>query len=161
MPCRDTLFSTKGTPVSLLISEPKEPKFLTRFERVRSSLRRLQAREGLSWTLLALTSGILALTVADFVLELPWNVRAIGLGGAGIAVMAVLIARVAAPLRWWTRPRTAVEIERRFPSLGQRIRTVVQFAGLSEEGVHLEGVTPSLVDALSAETRDPGRAAPA
>ena len=40
--------------------------------------------------------------------------------------------RVVAPLRWWTKPRTAAEIESRFPQLGQRIRTVVQYAGLSD-----------------------------
>ncbi|MEJ7636484.1 MAG: hypothetical protein WKF75_00465 [Singulisphaera sp.] len=65
---------------------------------------------------------------------------------------AVLVSRVVMPLQWWTKPRTAAEIERRFPKLGQRVRTVVQYAGLSEERVHLEGVTPSLFDALEAET---------
>ncbi len=142
----------KGMPVSLLISEPKEPAFLLRFEHVRTSLRRIQLREGLSWTLLALATGVLMLTIADYVFELPRSARAIGLGALGMVVMAVLIGRVVAPLRWWTRPRTAVEIERRFPELGQRIRTVVQYAGLSQERVQLEGITPSLVDALSAET---------
>ena len=66
--------------------------------------------------------------------------------------LAVLWARVIAPLRWWTKPRTAAEIESRFPQLGQRIRTVVQYAGLPEERIHSEGVTPSLVDALEEET---------
>jgi len=56
------------------------------------------------------------------------------------------------PLRWWTKPRTAVEIESKFPQLGQRIRTVVQYAGLSDDLIHTEGVAPSLVDALERET---------
>ena len=56
------------------------------------------------------------------------------------------------PLRWWTKPRTAVEIESRFPQLGQRIRTVVQYGVLSEEGIHKEGAAPSLVDALEQDT---------
>ena len=51
------------------------------------------------------------------------------------------------PMRWWTRPRTAAEIEGRFPQLGQRIRTVVQYAVLDPEEIHSEGATPSLVDA--------------
>ena len=40
----------------------------------------------------------------------------------------------------------------RLPQLGQRIRTVVQFASLPEDLIHSEGVTPSLVAALSEET---------
>ena len=60
-----------------------------------------------------------------------WNVRAAGLAVAGAASLVVLLTRVVLPLRWWTRPRTAAEIEGRFPQLGQRIRTVVQYAGLA------------------------------
>ncbi|MEJ7636552.1 MAG: hypothetical protein WKF75_00820 [Singulisphaera sp.] len=55
-------------------------------------------------------------------------------------------------MRWWTKPRTAVEIEGRFPQLGQRIRTVVQYAGLEDEAIDSEGVTPGLVGALNEET---------
>ena len=66
--------------------------------------------------------------------------------------LAVLWGKVIAPFRWWTRPRTAVEIESRFPQLGQRIRTVVQYAELSLERIHSEGAAPSLVDALEQET---------
>ena len=40
------------------------------------------------------------------------------------------------------KPRTAIEIERRFPQLGQRIRTVVQYAGLKEEQIHIHGRGP-------------------
>ena len=75
--------------------------------------------------------------------------------------LAVLWGRVISPLRWWTKPRTAAEIESRFPQLGQRIRTVVQYAGLPDERIHSEGVTPSLVDALEERDRDPGASAAA
>ena len=80
-----------------------------------------------------------------------------GRAGAGLAVaavvsLAVLLARVVLPMRWWTRPRTAAEIEGRFPQLGQRIRTVVQYAVLDAEQIDSEGATPSLVDALEDET---------
>ena len=50
------------------------------------------------------------------------------------------------------RRRTAAEIEGRFPELGQRIRTVVQYAGLPDDRFYSEGVTPSLVTALEDET---------
>ena len=73
-----------------------------------------------------------------------------------LAVTAVTLGalwgRVVSPLRWWTKRRTAAEIESRFPKLGQRIRTVVQYAGLPDEQIHCEGVTPSLVAALEQET---------
>ena len=96
--------------------------------------------------------GLIALVAADYRLELPWNVRAAGLTGLSIVVLAVLATRVVSPLRWWTRPRTAAEIESRFPQLGQRIRTVVQYAGLPAERIDSEGVAPSLVGALEEET---------
>ncbi len=66
--------------------------------------------------------------------------------------LSVFAWRVVAPLWWWTKRRTAAEIESRFPTLGQRIRTVVQFVGLPDEQIELEGVTPNLVSALEAET---------
>jgi hypothetical protein len=138
--------------VSLLTTDPKQETFLDRFEQLRATLRRFQVRQGLGWTALAAALGLLALTAADYWFELPRPVRAAGLVAATAAALAVLVTRVVVPLRWWTKPRTAAEIERRFPGLGQRVRTVVQYGGLSEEMVRLEGVTPSLVDALEAET---------
>ena len=146
--------------MSLLTLEPKPQTFLDRFEQLRASLRRFQLWQGFGWTALAVTLGLLALVAADFRFEFPRIERIGGLAAAGIAVLAVFASRVAAPLRWWTTPRTAAEIERRFPILGQRIRTVVQYAGLSEELVHLEGVTPSLVDALQVETDNQARPLP-
>ena len=138
--------------MSLLISEPREQKFLARFENVWASLRRFQVRQGLAWTFLAAALGLAALAAADHRWELPRQVRAVGLAAASALTLAVLVARVVVPSRWWTKPRTAVEIERRFPALGQRIRTVVQFAGLPDELVESEGVTPALVGALEEET---------
>jgi len=138
--------------VSLLTTAPKEQTFLDRLEHLRGSLRRFQIRQGLAWTTFAAALGLIALVAADFRFELPWTARAIGLSAAAIMGFAVLFTRVVMPLQWWTKPRTAAEIERRFPKLGQRARTVVQYAGLSEERVHLEGVSPSLFDALEAET---------
>ncbi len=138
--------------MSLAISESQDVTFHTRFEHVWASLRRYQVRQGLGWSFLAAALGLAALAAADYRLEMPWNLRAAGLLAAVAVTMAVLWGRVIAPLRWWTKGRTAVEIEGRFPQLGQRIRTVVQFAGLPAEVIDSEGVTPSLVSALEAET---------
>jgi hypothetical protein len=138
--------------MSLATSEPLELKFLARFEHVCKSLRRYQLRQGLSWTLLAAALGLAVLTAIDFRWELLWSWRVAGLIACAALTLAVLAVRVIAPLRWWTKPRTAVEIETKFPQLGQRIRTVVQYAPLSEELIALEGATPSLVDALEQDT---------
>ncbi len=115
-------------------------------------MRRYQVREGLGWSFLACALGLALLTLADYRLELPWNTRAVGLVGVLVATLIMFWSRVISPLRWWTRRRTATEIESRFPQLGQRIRTVVQYAGLTETSLHAEGVTPSLVDALEEDT---------
>jgi hypothetical protein len=138
--------------MSLAISESQDVTFHTRFEHVWASLRRYQVRQGLGWSFLAAALGLAALAAADYRLELPWNLRAAGLLAAVAVTMVVLWGRVIAPLRWWTKGRTAVEIEGRFPQLGQRIRTVVQYAGLPAELIDSEGVMPSLVSALEAET---------
>lgn len=129
-----------------------EPRFLRRFERIWSSLRRHQALLGLATTVLAAAAGLGLLAWADHRFEMPRAARALGLATASAATLAVLWRLVVAPLRWWTRPRTAVEIEGRFPQLGQRIRTVVQYAGLGDEAIDSQGVAPGLVGALNEET---------
>jgi hypothetical protein len=142
----------KGMPMSLATSEPRNAKFLTRFEHVWASLRRYQLGQGLAWSCLAAILGAAALALADYRLELPLRARAAGLLVAMAITLAVFFGRVLGPLRWWTKRRTAAEIEGRFPELGQRIRTVVQYAGLTDDRFYSEGVTPSLVSALEDET---------
>jgi hypothetical protein len=96
--------------------------------------------------------GLAALAIADYRFELPLAARAAGLAIAAVAWLAVFLWRVILPVRWWTKPRTAGEIESRFPQLGQRIRTVVQYAELAPSQIRSEGVTPTLVDALEDDT---------
>jgi hypothetical protein len=129
-----------------------ETAFLNRFERIWNALRRSQVREGLWWSTLAAALGLGGLALADDWLELSLTVRGIGLDLAGVLTLVVFWRAVVAPLRWWTRPRTAAEIEARFPQLGQRIRTLVQYGRLPDDRLALEGVTPSLLAALSEET---------
>jgi hypothetical protein len=138
--------------MSLATSEHHNLKFLTRFEHVWASLRRYQVRQGLGWSFLAAGLGVAVLAAADYWLELPWGARAADLTAAAAVTLGILWARVISPLRWWTKRRTAAEIESHFPQLGQRVRTVVQYAGLPDERIDSEGVTPSLVTALEEQT---------
>ena len=119
----------KGTPVS---HSTLEPVFLNRFEQVWTLLRREQVRQGLCYAFLTGSLGFALVTAADYVGEISWAARASGLAIASVLVLVVLWQRVVAPLRWWTRPRTAAEIEEQFPQLGQRIRTVISSAKVSQ-----------------------------
>lgn len=129
-----------------------QPKFLRRFDQLWSALRRHQFRLGVGATIAVAAVGFGLLAWGDHRWELPRSARALGLATVAVAAIAALRRWVDSPLRWWTRPRTAVEIEGRFPQLGQRIRTVVQYAGLEDEAIDSEGVTPGLVGALNEET---------
>ncbi len=70
--------------MSLATSEPRETKFLARFEHVCAALRQFQIRQGLCWTLLAAALGLAVLAAADFRWELPWNARVAGLVACGL-----------------------------------------------------------------------------
>ena len=131
-----------------------EPKFLRRFEQIRTSLRRYQARLGLAATILAAATGLGLLAWSDYDQELSRSARAVGLAIASLLTLVILWRWLVAPLRWWTGSRTASEIESRFPQLGQRIRTVVQYGGRPDERIVEEGVRPSLVQALEGETEE-------
>jgi hypothetical protein len=135
-----------------------EPKFLRRFEQIRTSLCRYQGWLGLAATVLATATALGFLAWSDYYHELSRPTRTVLLAIAGLAILFVVWKKLISPLRWWTQPRTAFEIESRFPELGQRIRTVVQYAGQSEAAIDSEGVKPSLVEALEEETEE--RASP-
>jgi hypothetical protein len=108
--------------------------------------------QGVCWGAFAAAAALAALAAADYAWEWAWNVRAIGLAvGTGLALGMVAVGLLR-PLLWWSRPRTAREIEARFPQLGQRVRTVVQFSGRDPPAVAQEGVRPDLVTALEQET---------
>lgn len=138
--------------------EISQAPFVDRFDGIRSSVLRAEVLRGACWTLVTAACGLALLAGADYLLELAWAVRAIALGVVVSVAWIVAVVRILRPALWWSRPRTAVEIERRFPQLGQRVRTVVQFSGRRQEEVAAEGVAPKLVTALEEETHH--RAAP-
>lgn len=126
--------------------------FLRRFDALWGRLRRVQFGQSLTlwgWIVLA---GLVLLIAADFWLELPWKVRALGAVLAALiaGVWGFLLARLF--LASGTKPRTASEIERSFPQLGQSIRTTVQYGEASADQVRAAGVRESLVSALEEET---------
>ena len=126
--------------------------FSDRFNRTWRKIRRAEMWHGVLWTVFVALAGLAVLAAGDYLFELPWLVRALGLGAAVCTTLIAAGGTILLPIRWWSRPRTAVEIEQRFPELGQRIRTVVQFAGRDETAVAAEGAAPGLVAALDEET---------
>ncbi|APW59167.1 hypothetical protein [Paludisphaera borealis] len=137
--------------MSLTINDPTAAPFLERFEDLRASLRRSQIGLGLGLSALVAGTCLIALTAADFWFEWTGAARTAGLACAVLITLATVVRRVIAPARWWSRPRTAAEIERRFPQLGQRIRTVIQYGRLDDDAIADAGVAPGLVEALGEE----------
>lgn len=129
-----------------------ERGFVGRFGTTWSQIRRAEISCGLWRTLLAAAGGVGLLAAADYWWELPWSFRAAGLAGAACLALAVALVGIAGPIRWRSRPRTAREVEHRFPQLGQRVRTVVQYAGRSERAIADDGALPTLVAALENDT---------
>lgn len=127
------------------------PTFYDRFEDLRRRLRRYLGWQTL--TVLAICSllGFLSIASLDYRFEMPWIVRATSLGitaGAGLLLAGWLLI---AGMRRWTHYRTASAIEHRFPELGQRVRTTVEYRGRSVEQLKSAGVAPGLVRALETE----------
>ncbi len=126
--------------------------FVRRFDAVRSAVLRMRIVQSLCWSLFTAGASVVVLAAVDYAWELPLRIRTVALvAGMGYAAVVAAVFFIRAVL-WWSRPRTAKELEAQFPQLGQRVRTVVQFSGLAPERVADEGVQPSLVTALEDET---------
>lgn len=134
-----------------------ESPFLRRFDALWARLRRVQFGQSLTvWGLAVLTVWI-ALIAADFWLELSRGARIAGIGvGIGLA-LAFAWQLWRQYRRGGTRPRTAAEIERSFPQLGQSIRTTVQYGEASTDQIQAAGVRSGLVTALEDETHSRSR----
>ncbi len=139
---------------------PSESKlaFMERFDSVLSGIRRTYIGQAICWALLVGFGGLAALASWDFAYEVGYADRAVGLAVIALVSFTLAIVWTWRAIRNWSRPSTAIEIEQRFPELGQAVRTSVQFGGRSEEQIGSEGVAASLVTALAEETEH--RAAP-
>lgn len=100
-----------------------------------------------------LAAGAFALLcAADYWLEWPRVARMAGLATLGAGVLAWLGSGVRRHALGLTKPRTAADIERAFPELGQSVRTTVQYATVDAEEIEARGVRGALVGALRDET---------
>ncbi len=129
-------------------------RFLNRFESIRHRMRRTGLITALLNGATLVVAGIAILAGVDFIFEEHAESRRVRLAVLACGALLVVIRNAWRITRRWSRPETAAELEERFPELGQRVRTTVQFAGLGERAIRRAGTEPSLVDALSVETAD-------
>ena len=135
-----------------------KPAFLDRFDSIWSKMRRTHIGQAICWVVVIAVVGFSALVALDYWLEVGRNDRAVGLGVVAVVSLVLAATWIYSALRRWSRPKTATEIEERFPELGQAVRTSVEFGSRSAEALGNEGVQPALVSALAADTEQ--RAAP-
>lgn len=126
--------------------------FLRRFDALWSRARRVHWGESLAFTGLVAVAALALLIAADYRYELPRSWRVAGLAAVAALTLVWLIVAVRKGLRMGTRPRTASEIERTYPQLGQSVRTTIQFGRASEQDIAAAGVRTALVAALADET---------
>jgi hypothetical protein len=97
-------------------------------------------------------TGILLIALADYFFELPATARLTGLGLSLLASLAWLLWQIAQAIRQCKPLATAAEIESRFPELGQRMRTAVEFVP-SGSFDRRSGAASSLIAALDNDTQ--------
>ena len=121
------------------------PGALVRLEHARHERRRFQMWLGLA-SFLAGALVILAVFMAvDWMWVVPVWVRALALPLlVGMGVFLLVRSR-----RRYTEPQAAVDAEQQFPELGQRLRTVLQYADPAREPVP---ASPGLLRALVRQT---------
>lgn len=137
------------------MSHPEiDQAFLSRFQDVCRRGRRMHV----GWVLAGLAIAALGTVTLVALLDWKWELARptrqwlLGLSAAALAGAALwLILRAR---KQWSAPSTAAELEQHFPSLGQRVRTAVQYGRESEDRLRHEGVAPALVTALSRETAE-------
>jgi hypothetical protein len=126
--------------------------FLERFNNLFGRLRRVRIGTALCLAAVGLLVSTALLAALDYRWELSSGIRR-SLLGLMVGVVAILLIRyVWMTLRSWSRPTTAAELEDRFPELGQRVRTTLQYGPAPIEAIQASGVAPALVRALAADT---------
>ncbi len=118
---------------------------LGKLEATRRDLRRSSIWVGLATLLLAELLLGAVFVLADWMWVLPAAVRALGLP-AMVALAVILHFRAR---RQYTRDQAAADVEAHFPELGQRLRTVVEYA---EPTRHPVAASPGLLKALGRDT---------
>ena len=134
----------------MMSSQTSDTRFLDRFETLRRRIRRTRLMTTFCAAALAAISAIAVVAIVDYRYELDRSIRAAALAVAGSGIALWTLWRVWRTLTQWSRPRTAAELEQRYPELGQRIRTTVQYGRRHE--IAEAGVTASLIEALENDT---------
>ena len=102
--------------------------------------------------LVTILCGFAAIMLLDWLVELPWIVRAIFLGIEIAAIALVLVNRIAFPL--WRTPDeedVALRVQRHAPKLGSRLIAAIQ---LTRAGAVSAGTSVSMVRALVQQTEE-------
>ena len=123
----------------------ERPGVMGKLEATRREFDRCQSRLRLARVLLAEIALASALVLADWNWVLPSAVRGAGL----LAMIGLAVSMLARSRRPIGREAAAAEVETHFPDLGQRLRTVVEYAEPSPETVP---ASPGLIKALVRET---------
>lgn len=140
------------------MSHPEiDQAFLTRFDDVCRRARRMHIGWVLAGLVAAATIAFALLAAMDWQWELSRSTRQLLVGGTALLLGAAALLLVVRGIRRWTAPSTAAELEHHFPSLGQRVRTAIQFGREPESALQEEGVAPALVTALARETAEKTR----
>jgi hypothetical protein len=123
----------------------ERPGVVGKLESTRREWDRCRSRLELARVLLAELALASALVLADWIWVLPTAVRGAGL----LALIGLAVSMLARSRRPIDRQAAAAEVETHFPELGQRVRTVVEYAEPSPETVP---ASPALIKALVHET---------
>ena len=127
-------------------------RFLERFESIRHRMRRMNLAALAGQAVLAGAAALALLAWVDYQFEDGLSARTWRLAGLGGALVIFLVYRAWRVMAKWSKPATAIELEGRFPELGQRVRTTVQYSPQGDDAIRRGGVAPSLVDALRIDT---------
>jgi hypothetical protein len=121
------------------------PGVLGKLEATRHAMRGYRFWLALASLLLAELALSAALILADWMWVLPSTVRALGL----LAMAALVFVPFIRNRRRFGRDQAAAEVEAYFPELGQRVRTVVEYAA---PGARPAIASPGLLRALGHDT---------
>jgi hypothetical protein len=136
------------------------PGFRQRLQIATWQMWALHVVAGIARTVLAALVLVAATAAVDYFLELPFAVRAT-IFAVEFAIVAWLGARwIVRPARTWPRSAVVVALEGLYPSLGQRLRTVLEHGDKPPDELVRAGVEPTLVAALEEETAEKAKPLP-
>src|SRR5438128_6915885 len=136
----------------LLVVDPAPQggvEFVEKLESTRQEMHRFLVARALErlGVLVLVLAGLIVF--ADWLLELSSLVRGIGLALMAASSLALLYRWAIAPRRHFDRQDAAAEVETTFPSLGQQVRTALEYV---EPTVSTAPALPGLVTALTSQT---------